>query len=86
MYINILSTCSNILTLISTCIYDIIKKRGEKMETEARKKARRNYREAHATISITKEIKEVMDKAAEASGKSKAQYIVDLIKKDNNIL
>lgn len=58
------------------------------METEARKKARRNYREAHATISITvtKEIKEIMDKAAEASGKSKAQYIVDLIKKDNNIM
>lgn len=58
------------------------------METEARKKARRNYREAHATISITvtKEIKEVMDKAAEASGKSKAQYIVVFFYQVNNIL
>lgn len=58
------------------------------MESENIKKSKRAYRESHATISITvtKEIKEVMDKAAERSGKSKAQYIVDLIKKDNNIM
>lgn len=55
------------------------------METEAKKKARRNYREAHATISITvtREVKELVDRAAERTGKSKAQYIVDLIKADN---
>lgn len=57
------------------------------MKTEAQKRSDRKYREAHSQICITvsNEIKEIMDKAAEASGKSKAQYIVDLIKKDNNI-
>ena len=58
------------------------------MKTEAQKKADRKYREAHKQLSITvtSEIMETVTKAAEASGKSKAQYIVDLIKKDNNIL
>lgn len=57
------------------------------MESEATKKAKRKYREANATISITvsKEIKAMVDEAAARNGKSKAQYIVDLIKADNKI-
>lgn len=58
------------------------------MQTEAEKRACRKYRESKKQLSITvdKEIMNIIDRAAEASGKSKAQYIVDLIKKDNNIL
>lgn len=57
------------------------------MESEATKKAKRKYREANATISITvsKKIKAMVDEAAARNGKSKAQYIVDLIKADNKI-
>ena len=56
------------------------------MDNENVKKSRRAYREKHASISITvsKEVKEMVDAAAAASGKSKAQYIVDLILQDNN--
>ncbi|MBQ9981764.1 MAG: hypothetical protein IJP18_04270 [Oscillospiraceae bacterium] len=55
------------------------------MENENVKKSKRAYREKHASISITvtKEVKEMVDVAAAAAGKSKAQYIVDLILKDN---
>lgn len=57
------------------------------METEAEKRAKRKYRESKAQLSITieKEIMKIVTEAAARNGKSKAQYIVDLIKKDNNI-
>lgn len=53
--------------------------------TEAEKKACRKYREKKKQLSITidQEIMLMIDTAAAASGKSKAQYIVDLIKADN---
>lgn len=52
---------------------------------ESQKKAINAYRSKNATISITvtKEVKELLDKGAAKAGKSKAQYIADLIKKDN---
>lgn len=55
------------------------------MPSEAQKKAAQKYRAAKAQIQITvdQEIKEMVDRAAERTGKSKAQYIVDLIKADN---
>lgn len=55
------------------------------MRSEAKIRADKVYRNKNAQISITvsKEIKEMVDRAAERTGKSKAQYIVDLIKADN---
>lgn len=52
---------------------------------EPQKKAINAYRSKNATISITvsKEIKQLLDKGAERERKSKAQYIADLIRKDN---
>lgn len=57
------------------------------METEAEKKAKRKYRESKAQLSITidKELMQLVTEAAAKNGKSKAQYIVDLIKADNKI-
>lgn len=65
----------------------MVYKGGEKMQTEAEKKACRKYRESKCQLSITisKELMKVIDEAAARTGKSKAQYIVDLVKKDNQI-
>lgn len=55
--------------------------------TEAKSKANKKYRDSKAQLSITvdKEIMKIVTEAAERTGKSKAQYIVDLIKADNKI-
>lgn len=55
------------------------------MQTEAEKRACKKYRESKSQLSITvsKEIMQLVTDAAAATGKSKAQYIVDLILKDN---
>lgn len=52
---------------------------------EPQKKAINAYRNKNATISITvsKEVKQLLDQGAERKKKSKAQYIADLIRKDN---
>ena len=85
MYTKIFTTCSSILTLIYYMQYVIIKKKGsEKMKTENQKKYDLKYRAEHCqvSISVTKEVKQMIDQAAERTGKSKAQYITDLIKAD----
>ena len=52
---------------------------------EPQKKATNNYRKKNYQISITvpAEIKPLLEAGAERNGKSKTQYIIDLIKKDN---
>lgn len=52
---------------------------------EPQKKAINNYRTKNYQIAITvpAEIKPLLEAGAERNGKSKTQYIIDLIKKDN---
>lgn len=58
------------------------------MTKETQKKAAKKYKSTKAQIQITvdQEIKALLDEAAARNGKSKAQYIVDLIKADNKII
>lgn len=59
--------------------------KGSEKMYEPQKKAINTYRSKKATISITvsKEVKQLLDQGAEREKKSKAQYIADLIRKDN---
>lgn len=57
------------------------------MRSEKQKEYDKNYRAKNRQLSITvsPEIMQLVTEAAARNGKSKAQYIVDLIKADNNI-
>lgn len=55
------------------------------MKTENAKKYDKKYRSERYQLAITvpADIKPLLEAGAERNGKSKTQYIIDLIKKDN---